>query len=314
MSKTKRRTLTLALAAVVLCGSAGVGYADIFGIGDAAIVALLQQIEATLVANEGADQGTWQGDQQANQLLWREIHRESEKTKLQQFLDHMKEMVEEHQFFQRAVIGKWEDPMSLLRDERSRIIALGTETRKLTWEQRVHSAVLDQAREASERLRQIMDEGAAAEGPTLRDSLEDLYEPANNTRTGGRSEAALREMAEAASFIGQVNQQLKEQFKIIDEAYKKAQEGGLAGDEVARLGVVAQTAMARAQGLSQQAQVRAMRLQMTQLGYQVAAANERDRARLNEQEAAASSVYLFKPVPGVPMLGDFQTAPAVPPE
>lgn len=291
MSKSKKRVLTLLLATVVFCGSGGVGYAFLPGDGPM-IVAALWQIEGI-----------------------------EEKSKLEQFMEKMtvlrnqlEHSIKEAQFFRESVVGAWHDPLSLLRDERSRIIALGTETRNLAWEQRVHSAVLDRAREASERLRQLMDEGRAADGPALRDSLEDLYEPANNTRTGGRSEAAMREMAEAASFIGQVNQQLKEQYDIIDEAYKKAQAGGLAADEVARLGVVTQTALARAQGLSQQAQLRAMRLQMTQLGYQVAAANERDRARLNEQEAAASAVYLFKPVPGAPMLGDFQPAPAVAPE
>jgi hypothetical protein len=291
MSRTKKRVLTLLLAIILFCGSGAVGYAFLPGDGPM-IVAALWQIESV-----------------------------EEKNKLEQFMEkitvlrnQLEHSVREAQFFRESVVGAWRDPLILLRDERSRIIALGTETRNLAWEPRVHSPVLDRAREASERVRRVMDEGGAPDGPALRDSLEDLYEPANNTRTGGRSEAAMREMAEAASFIGQVNQQLKEQYDIIEEAYQKAQAGGLAADEVARLGVVTQTELARAQGLSQQAQLRALRLQMTQLGYQVAAANERDRSRLNEQEAAGSSVYLFKPVPGVPSLGDLQPKPAIRPE
>lgn len=284
----KRRLVSLCLVALIFAGGAQTGYA--FLPGESAII---------------------------TQTMW-EIHGKEEASKYHQYVQtllqlkqHLMEFMSYRDMFNSAVVGNWKNPLLVLRDERSRIIALGSDIRTTGWQVGSaapgmnNSPVIRRAAQAIDQIDGIVHGGAAADAGQLRDSLEDLYEVSNATRTGGRSEAALKDMAETVTFMGQVNQQLKEQYNIIDQCYQLAQVGGLSQEETQRLTVISQTAQARAQGLQLQAQMQSTKLQVNQLGLQIAAANTRDRENLDERANRVSALNALKFAPGVPTVGDF---------
>lgn len=250
------------------------------------------------------------------QTMW-QIHGLEEKSKYEQYFQtllqikqHVQEFMHYRQVFDSAVVGNWKDPLRVLRDEKSRIIALGTDMRNMGWhigssgkDGVTRSPVMERAERAVEQLDRIVHDGEQPGAETLKDSLSDLYEVSNDTRTGARSEVALRDIAGTYTLMGQINSQLKEQYAIIDECYQQAQAGGLSQDQIQRLQVVSQTAQARAQGLQLQFSMQQARLQMNQLGLQVAATNQRDRENLDERANRMGAMSALKFMPGVPTVG-----------
>jgi hypothetical protein len=250
------------------------------------------------------------------QTMW-QVHGLEEKSKYEQYYatlmqvkNQLSEFMQYRNVFNSAVVGNWKDPLRVMRDEKSRVIALGTDLRNSGWQVGSaspgmnNSPVIRRAALAVEKIDRIIRDGERPDAASLHDSLEDLYEVSNATRAGGRSEAAMKDMAETVTFMGQVNQHLKEQYDIIDECYQMAQQGGLSQEEVQRLTVISQTAQARAQGLQLQAQMQSTKLQMSQLGLQIAAANTRDRENLDERANRVGALNAIKFAPGVGSVGD----------
>lgn len=244
--------------------------------------------------------------------MW-EIHGLEERSKYEQFFETVIQLKDqlalarrEASFFRDAVTGAWKDPMQVLRDERSRIIALGVDLKTIGWQPATETAnapVLQRAQDASLQLNAVASGEQAANGRQMRDSLEDLYEVSNATRTGGRSEAAYHEMASAYATMGELTKQIQKQNDIYDEAYDLTQQGGLAADEVQRLGVLMQIAGGRAQGLQIQLEMQKAKLQMQQLGIQVAQANQRDKELLDDRAKRVSAMNAFQIGPGQPTVG-----------
>jgi hypothetical protein len=244
--------------------------------------------------------------------MW-QINAEQEKSKYEHFFETLaeikKQLIEAKQqsdHFRTAVTGKWQDPMQVLRDDRSRIVALGMDLKSIGWQPTSETANAPVLQRAEDAIRYLDAAGRGeqeADGRQLRDSLEDLYEVSNATRTGGRSEAAYREMATAYSTIGELSKQIKEQNKIYDEAYDLAQQGGLSTDEVQRLEVLMQVAQGRQHGLQMQLDIQQTRLQMQGLGIQVAQNNQHDREILDDRAKRVSAMNAFQLGPGQPTVG-----------
>lgn len=244
--------------------------------------------------------------------MW-EIHGIEEQSKYQQFFDTLLQLKDqlalarrEASHFRDAITGNWKDPMQVLRDDRSRIIALGVDLKTIGWQPATETAnapVLQRAQDASLQLDAVGRGEATANGHQMRESLEDLYEVSNATRTGGRSEAAYREMATAYATMGELTTQIKAQNAIYDEAYELTQKGGLADDEIQRLNVLMQIAQGRAQGLQLQLEMQKTRLQIQQLGDQVAQSNQRDKELLDDRAKRVSAMNAFQIGPGQPTVG-----------
>lgn len=244
--------------------------------------------------------------------MW-EIHGLEERSKYEQFFETVIQLKDqlalarrEANFFRDAVTGAWKDPLQVLRDDSSRIIALGVDLKSIGWQPATETAnapVLQRAQEASLQLDAVGRGEAPANGHQMRESLEDLYEVSNATRTGGRSEAAYREMATAYATMGELTKQIKKQNDIYDEAYELAQKGGMPADEVQRLGVLMQIAQGRAQGLGMQLEMQKAKLQLQELGIQVAQSNQRDKELLDDRAKRVSAMNAFQIGPGQPTVG-----------
>ena len=244
--------------------------------------------------------------------MW-EIHGLEERSKYEQFFDTLIQLKDqlalarrEANFFRDAVTGAWKDPLQVLRDDSSRIIALGVDLKTIGWQPATETAnapVLQRAQDASLQLDAVGRGEAPANGHQMRESLENLYEVSNATRTGGRSEAAYREMATAYATMGELTKQIKKQNDIYDEAYELAQQGGMPADEVQRLGVLMQIAQGRAQGLGIQLEMQKTKLQLQELGFQVAQSNQRDKELLDDRAKRVSAMNAFQIGPGQPTVG-----------
>lgn len=290
MNKSKKninRQLSMLLVVLILvAGSARTGYAMLPG-ESAAIISTMWQINGV-----------------------------QEKTKLSQFLEKLawakKEFAELSGYrrtFEDAVSGNWKDPLQILRDEKSRIVAIGRDFKTTGWQvggdnpELTRTPVIERAGKAFTAIDEMSKSGEAFNSGTLRDSLEDLYEPANATRTGGRSEAAMASMADAISLMGEASDALREQEQILADARKRAEQGNLPDSEVQRLQVVTATAQARAANINTQLQMASTRLQISQLGYQVAAANARDRELLDEKVNRLGAMGALQLKAGMPTVG-----------
>lgn len=283
---TKRKATFLAAALAVVLASASTGYAMLPG-ESAAIISTM-----------------WQ------------IHGASEQTKYAQYMDiftrakeSLAQMTKVRNMMEEGVTGKWRDPFQVLRSERSRIVALGGDFRSVKWRfggddaEAVRSPVMQNGQKASETFDRVIRDGGQADAGELRGALETLYEAPAPTQTGARSEAAMKDMAETIAFMGQLQQAIKEELDASAEAKELATQGGLSESEVQRLQVVAQTSQARAQALTLQMQMYGTRLQINSLGYQVAAANARDKADREERYNRVSALNAFQAAPGAPTVG-----------
>jgi hypothetical protein len=241
-----------------------------------------------------------------NQQMNRTMHIETIKKQVDLILQ-AKQQFDEQMEYQRTIDGQWKSAIDGIKAEWINRAMTVRDVARLGWGRDGFDA--NRAFAALERfhadLTAIQNGAEQSKKENLKDILEGIYGDIPVSRDSGNAVShAYKLMAETADFSGDYNKALEKLEEENRRDAEKISKGGLAPEEVKRLGTQIEARSNEINILNGKMQERNTRLLSALVGDNARAEVQRDRARVAEKDQRSKFVRAVRLVPGVERAGE----------
>jgi len=241
-----------------------------------------------------------------NQQMNRTMHIETIKKQVEEILQ-AKQQFDEQMEYQRTIDGQWKSAIDGIKAEWINRAMTVRDVARLGWGRGGFDA--NRSFAALERfhadLTAIQNGAEQSKKENLKDILEGIYGDIPVSRDSGNAVShAYKLMAETADFSGDYNNALEKLEAENRRDAEKISKGGLAPEEVKRLGTQIEARSNEINILNGKMQERNTRLLSALVGDNARAEVQRDRARVAEKDQRSKFVRAVRLIPGVERAGE----------